>query len=304
MRCPSPTWARSCAVSSGTTPEGAPTAGPDPAGTDGAETLVELRDVSVRYGRHWALRHVDLEIVRGGHLALFGANGSGKSTLLRLIAGRVWPAPDAPGPGTAGGSLRRVYRLGYGEEHDAVTAKRRIRLVGPEMQDEFLARRPDADGRTVVATGFDGDFTLRRALPAAQERMVRKCLLRVAAAGCADRPFAQLSRGEQRRLLIARALVADPAVLCLDEICDGLDDAARERLLNLLDRLAGDGLTLVMATHRSGDLPVCVRRRLLLEEGRLAGRERIPGITDTQRGSGASRESGLKSRPQIGRAHV
>lgn len=236
------------------------------------EPLVRLRHVSVRYGRRWALRDIDLDVPAGGHLAILGGNGSGKTTLLRLIAGEIWPAPDSPDSSEDDGRAEapvREYRLGRGVEHDALSARERIRLVGPETQDRHLGQRLRTSGRTVVATGFSDSFILRHELTPEQRRQVEKCLLRTGARGFADRPFVELSRGEQRRILLARALVSEPAVLCLDEICDGLDDQARARLLSLLDRLAAGGLTLVMATHHADDLPACVRRRIVLDRGAI-----------------------------------
>jgi molybdate transport system ATP-binding protein len=231
--------------------------------------LVRLGGVSVRLGRETVLRDIHLDIAPGGHLAIQGGNGAGKSTLLRLIAGELWPTPPLEG-GPAG---VRLYDFGSGPEDDALTARQRVRLVGPELQDRYTARGLDLPAWQVVASGLDDGPRLRRRLTEADRQQLRKCLLRTGAQHLAEARFLQLSRGEQRRLLIARALMAEPVLLGLDEIGDGLDPPARARLLALLDRLAGQGITLVMATHHQDELPSAVRRVLRLEGGRLAPAE-------------------------------
>lgn len=234
--------------------------GPGSPARAGARPLVRLERCTARHGDRLVLRDIDLDIFPGGHLAITGANGSGKSTLLRLIAGELWPAPEGPG--------RRTYDFGAGPEDDAVGARRRIRLVSAAAQDRYRELGVDPAGGDLVASGFDDSPILRRDLTAAQRRQVRKCLLRVGAADLASRRWSTLSRGEQRRLLIARALVSAPVILCLDEVGDGLDAAGRDRLGELLGLIAGPDLTLVMATHHEDEIPPCVTRRLALAGGR------------------------------------
>ena len=226
-----------------------------------APSLVELVNAGailkgrrVLYGLNWTLQ-------RGCHWAVFGGNGAGKTTFLRLVAGRQWPAP--------GGEYPRRYDFGAGPEYDAVTARRRMRLVGPELHDRYPLRRLNPTVATVIATGLQDSPILRIKPDAAQSANMQQLAQRLGIASLLERRFLHLSRGQQRKVLIARALVVNPDVLLLDEICEGLDQQARAELLAWLDELAADGLQLVLSTHHRDSLPSCVNHFIELNDGRI-----------------------------------
>ena len=222
--------------------------------------LVVFRDVEVRLAGRRVLEPFSWALRPGEHWAVFGANGSGKTTLLRLIAGELWPHP---GRGT------RRYDFGAGAERDALNARARIRLVTPELQDRYCRYRWNPEGSVLVATGFADSPILRMTPDRPQRGAMRDVIERLGLADLTGRRFLELSCGEQRRLLLGRALVAKPRVLLLDEVCDGLDQQNRALILSVLDEFAREGLQLVFATHRPEELPESLNRSMVLKQGRM-----------------------------------
>lgn len=237
--------------------------------------LIELARVDVAVGGTTVLHAIDWCLRAGEHWGVVGPNGSGKSTFLQLLAGGAWPAP---GRGT------RRYDFGAGPEQDAVNAKQRIALVGHELQDRYARWGWNFAAVDVVLSGiYRTDVPRKR--PRTAERLRSLALLRhLGIDSLAERAFLTLSRGEQRRVLIARALAFRPAVLLLDEPASGLDRASRaalDRLLEaVIDPVASDEAppAIVCTGHAEGDLPDIVTRYLEIAAGRIVGtHERVAG---------------------------
>jgi len=220
---------------------------------------VTLDSVDVDIGGRTILHAIDFELLPGQHWGFIGGNGSGKSTLLALLAGLRWPAP---------GRGSRVYDFGEGPERDAVTARHRIALLGHELQDRYVARGWNFRARDIVLSGLTrSDIPKRRSSPelvASAAALLEKLGLD----HLAERRLLELSRGEQRRVLIARALATVPALLLLDEPTSGLDAEASATLEALLRR-AAESTQIVVAMHRREDLPAFVTHSALVEAGRL-----------------------------------
>lgn len=202
---------------------------------------------------HWTLRP-------GERWVLGGANGSGKTQLLKLIAGIV-RLPSAPQP-----TLR--YRLG-GEWHRVpYEVKTHIAYVGPERQDKYQRYAWNDSAEEVVGTGVHGSDVPLIALSVAERQRVRLTLKKLGIAPLARRPFLELSYGERRMVLLARALASRPALLLLDEVFTGLDAANRGRLSRWLASQRGR-LPWVLATHRIEHVPVSATHSLILHKGRV-----------------------------------
>jgi tungstate transport system ATP-binding protein len=202
-----------------------------------AEALITLDRVLLRYGTHEALRGVNLAVRRGERIAFIGANGSGKSTLLRVLHGLLPPSEGQ----------RRV-----------ADAPRMAML----FQRPFLLRlSAEANVRVGLwLAGVRGDEARVRCAEA---------LARVGLAAEAKRPARALSGGQQQRLALARAWATRPDVLLLDEPTASLDPHAKREVELLLDELAAQGMTLLMASHQLGQVKRLAERVVYLEHGRV-----------------------------------
>ena len=219
---------------------------------------IDINGVRILHEISWTIRP-------GEHWAVLGPNGAGKSTLLALLAGQLWPsAVDGP-PG--------LVEYGFAAPWETVDdVRRRIGVVSGALQASFPY---DLLVEEAVATGLDGNLDVFSPPDAAGRVRVAELLGFFGLAGLAGRRLRSLSRGQQRRVLLARALAGNPALLCLDEPMAGLDSKTRAAARELFDRLAALGVPLVMVTHHEADLPGCVSsgpggRVLALRAGRVA----------------------------------
>ncbi len=217
--------------------------------------LLGLQNATVWRGGAAALRQVSLQICAGDGWVVHGANGSGKSTLLATLYGDH-------GVANAGETLRPGHSPGL-PLHEF---QRRIGRVSPELQ----AALPRAlTAQECVVAGLRGAYGLDGAPRAAERRAAAAALRRAGALRQARRACGDLSYGQARRVLFARALAAHPDILLLDEPYTGLDAPTRTRLRALVDRLCAMGQTIVIATHHVDDWPRRVTHELELDAGRV-----------------------------------
>ncbi len=207
-----------------------------------APPLISLRDAGARFGPTVALRDVSFTVSRGERLAVVGANGSGKSTLLRLLHG-----------------LQAAQ--GERELHAAAGAARPV--LAMLFQRPFLLS-VSVRWNVLIA------LWLRGVPRGERERRCRDALARVGLLALAPRPARELSGGQQQRLALARAWALRPDLLLLDEPTASLDPSAKREVEALIDEVARDGTTLVMATHNLGQAKRLASRVLYLDAGRLA----------------------------------
>jgi manganese/iron transport system ATP-binding protein len=217
------------------------------------EAPVQVRGIWAGYDSHVALEDVSFSLEKGSLVGLVGPNGSGKSTLLKVMLGlhRPWR-----------GSVRL-----FGE--DPAAGRRR---VGYAPQSELVDWNFPVTVEDVVAMGRIGRLPGRAAVPAGPwrrpdsegRRIVGRCLQRVRLDSLAKRPIGELSGGEQRRMLIARALAREPEILLLDEPMAGLDAASQHDVLHLFEALRDEGKTLLVATHDLSCVAGCFNLALLL----------------------------------------
>jgi molybdate transport system ATP-binding protein len=221
------------------------------------EEIIGLYHVSVAYGDRPILRDVSWTVRAGERWAVLGPNGSGKTTLLSLICA---DHPQA--------YSNEVYLFGSrrGTGESIWEIKRRIGLVSPELHLYFTAPLTAFE---TAATGFFDVLTYRSTTPE-QAATVRRLFEEFGIATLAERPFARLSTGEQRLVLLVRALVKEPPLLILDEPFQGLDDESIERARSWLDDRLRPDQTLIFVTHHAREIPRCVTRRLRLCAGQVA----------------------------------
>ncbi len=220
--------------------------------------LIRLRQVSLYVDYHRVLKGVDWELRSGEHWAVFGANGAGKTSFLKLLYGDLSPA--------LGGSIERT---GYPRGTPIADWKRRVGYVSPELQTDHAV---NVTLRDLVASGRHASVGLNDAPTAADSRAAERWLKFFKLKSFANRRPGELSYGQVRRALIARALAARPRILLLDEPLTGLDPKQRATVKGLLRRLMGGSLTVVVAVHHAEDLPDGITHVLRLAGGRaLAG---------------------------------
>jgi molybdate transport system ATP-binding protein len=221
--------------------------------------LVLLDRVDVDIAGAPVLRDVTWRLERGERWGIVGANGSGKTTFLGLIAGTVWPAPERG---------ERRYDFGRGAEHDAVSARREVVGASHEIQDRYARLGWNFTALDVVLSGIYRTDVPRRHPDARERKLALATMGELGVALLAPRRFLELSRGEQRRVLIARGVAFAPSVLLLDEPASGLDRGARTELGALLERVP-ESVALVCAAHVEADLPASIDRIVRLEHGRI-----------------------------------
>jgi molybdate transport system ATP-binding protein len=212
--------------------------------------LIELVHCSLIFEAHQALDDVSFTLRKGERWALIGANGSGKTMLLKMLRGEVWPTPT--------GRQRRTSSL----------AKEQIAYVGPERQDKYVRYDWNLTVTQVVTTGlFDEDIPLSQPTHAQRER-VSRVLHRFGLWGLRQRRILTLSYGQRRLALVARSFAGGAAVLLLDEVFNGLDVRAKEKLKLALEQPRG-GHDWVMTSHRPKELPKNVTHVAHIEHGRI-----------------------------------
>jgi zinc transport system ATP-binding protein len=200
------------------------------------QTLIELRDVSVRLGGREVVTHVDLKVRRGEILTLIGPNGAGKTTLARTLLGILKPSA-----GTV--SADADARIGYVPQRMQIeaalplTVRRLLSLTHPHGEDEMI-----------------------------------QSLSEVGAAHLLDRQAAELSGGEYQRVLLARALLGNPDLLILDEPTRGIDFAGQSALYDLLATIRRDrGCAILLISHdlhvvmAASDRVICVNGHVCCE---------------------------------------
>ncbi|KOH46861.1 ATP-binding cassette domain-containing protein [Sunxiuqinia dokdonensis] len=250
--------------------------------------LVRMNQVQVRLGGRQILKNISWQVQSGEQWALLGPNGAGKSTLLSLITA------DNP-QGYANDLILFDRQRGTGESIWDI--KKHIGFVSPELHLYFLRGAGiyntipglGASGHAnysamtcldVVLSGFHDEVGFTSSPTDGQQKSARAWLATLGLTSWQKRPFVHASLGEQRVVLLARALVKSPPLLILDEPCQGLDSQQTKRFLQLLNVLCHQLKTsLIYVTHRKAEIPACVTHLLQLENGEVKSKGTYDGST-------------------------
>lgn len=224
------------------------------------EKALELRNVSVVRDGKYILHSVDLDILERENVAVIGPNGSGKTTLIKLLRGDIHPYYDEDDPASM-----RIFGM---ERWNLFDVRSRMGVVSMDLQSMF---RSDTTVAEVICSGFFNSLDVYRNHELTDD-MVRASYESALTMGIDDlmtRPIQNLSLGEMRRTLIARALVTRPDLLVLDEPMTGLDIVMKSKFRSMFDILIEAGVSIVMVTHELTDIPASVSRVVMVKDGRI-----------------------------------
>jgi len=223
-----------------------------------SDFLLDLQNIRVMRGEKIALDDFTLRIRSGEHIAILGPNGCGKSTLIKTITRECYPvARVGSSISILGESCWNVFELRS--------------LLGIVSNDLMAWCTGEALGRDVVLSGFfsSNDVYPNHLVTREQIEMVDAALARLQVSHLAERPVAEMSSGEARRVLIARALVHNPRALLFDEPSNSLDPRARNSLRQTMSSLANSGIGIVLVTHDLSDIIPEIERVVLMSHGRI-----------------------------------
>ena len=222
------------------------------------EPFLYLSHVNVARGENVVLYDIDLSVNAGEHIAILGPNGCGKSTLIKTITCECYPIVE---PATK-------FRIFGRDRWDLTELKKRLGVVSAELPGKPTLT---TTGRDAVLTGFFSSSTLWPNLSVTDEMRERAdaVLKLIDAEPLRDKLVGHMSAGQQRRIMIGRALVASSQMLLLDEPSNALDIAAQRELRNLLRHLAQQGTGIILITHQVSDIIPEIDRILMMKDGRI-----------------------------------
>ena len=223
--------------------------------------LVEIRNATLWRGRTCVFERLDLTIEQHERVAIVGPNGSGKTTLLKAINRELYPVarPDS------------IFRILGRDSWNVWELRKRIGIVSQDLQQRYT---PTTTALEVVVSGFHSSIgvhgTLASRVNASQLDTARATLEQLGIKSLASTPLRSMSTGQQRRCILARALVHRPQTLILDEPTAGLDFAASFDYLQRIRELSAAGRNIIVVTHHLNEIPPEIDRVILLQRGRVA----------------------------------
>jgi ABC-type molybdenum transport system ATPase subunit/photorepair protein PhrA len=222
--------------------------------------LIDIANANVALddGATVVLRNVNWRMNEGEHWLIVGDNGAGKSTFLKLILGELHVS--------RGG---HIHRFNTTEFRDVWEIKKKIGVVSTELQTRY---HHDLTARQVIGTGFNASVGWLSKLTRDEMKRVDEVIEQLGIGGLADRSIQQMSFGQVRKVLVARALVNEPRLLILDEVFDGLDANFRAELATLFEELSGR-VGIILVSHHDADVLLCVTHRMEICGGEIVTQE-------------------------------
>lgn len=222
------------------------------------ENILEIANLSVVRGDKKVFQGLTLRVPAGCNTAILGPNGAGKSTFLKLLTREIYPVASPS-------SVLKIFGESLWNVRDL---RSRLGIVSNDLQREFPA---ETSGLDVALSGFLSTFGVWRGMKISREQIcsAKKILSAMGVEKIASRAFGTFSTGEQRRFLLARALVNSPQALVLDEPTSGLDLKSAFLYIEKMRALMNAGTTVVLVTHNIGEISPEFSRVILLKNGRV-----------------------------------
>ena len=218
--------------------------------------ILKLSEIGFYRGKNEILSGISCQINPHEHMALIGPNGSGKTSLIKIIAGIEWPVS---GTVEFYGKPRLEFDFRELRKHISLVSQAGKKLVNGWQK-----------GIDVVTAGIDSSYNLYREYSKQEIERAYQLLEHFNCLDCAEKTFDILSEGQQQRIMIARAMINDPAIIILDEPCNGLDPAGRGRLSEDIAALAAkeESPTIIYVTHYMEEVYPYITTVLALKNGK------------------------------------
>jgi iron complex transport system ATP-binding protein len=236
------------------------------------EKVVSLKDVMWKRDGKTILHNITWDVFNHEHWTILGLNGSGKTSILNLLTGYQWA------------SKGEVHVLGqkFGQVN-IPELRKSIGWVSSSVDERYAIRGQDT-ALEVVLSGKHASIGLYEEITKADIERAKHLLSQLKIEMLTDQRFVTLSQGQKRRVIIARALMASPKILILDEPCNGLDLYSREQLLETIQQLATakEGPTLLYVTHHIEEVVPAISHALLLNSGAIVAKgDKHSTLTET-----------------------
>ena len=220
------------------------------------DVIIKANKLCLQSGKRYLLRDIDWEVKRGEHWLVFGMNGCGKTTLLGTVAGFK---------SQTSGTLE-VFGQPYTNEN-ILELRSKIGWVSGSFFDKCYSHE---SALNIVLSGLFGTLGIQFSITNAQVRQAKALLKEMRMGDKINTPFDFMSKGEQQNVLIARALMAEPEILVLDEPGTGLDVYAREHMLQTVRELAEKRqVTVIYVTHYPEEIQPFLQKTLLMQDGKV-----------------------------------
>ncbi|MFO7849935.1 MAG: ATP-binding cassette domain-containing protein [Spirochaetia bacterium] len=223
------------------------------------EKIIDAYDLTAYRGTTRVFDGLSISIEKRCNTAILGPNGSGKTTLLKLISREIHPVvKDSSRLRIFGKELYNVWNL-----------RSRLGIVSHDLQQRYLE---GALGINVLLSGYyaGNDISWHMEFTGEQRNRALEVMESLGISHLMERPFGEMSTGQQRRCLLGRALIHDPEALLLDEPTEGLDVQASFKYFETIRELMGRGKTVVLVTHHIHEILPEIKRVILLKEGAVA----------------------------------
>jgi molybdate transport system ATP-binding protein len=223
--------------------------------------LIQIRNVKIVRSENVVFDSLEFTLNKGESCLIVGANGSGKSTFLKLIKGELYAHAGQ------GDTLITIDGITYDNPN---LIRDRIGYVSAEQQQSYKRLEIKVSGREVIESGFDEGIFVYKPLTDSQKQAVEAIIKKFSIESLLEKNFADCSNGEQKKLLLARAITKKPAILILDEFENGLDKPSQDEFYSLLESLANSGVTIIFCTHHLSKLPRFIKKTFRVGDGKIS----------------------------------